>query len=111
MCGPKDTLFVVRDLSSMVNLQKIMHTKQHLSTFTEKIVRQIQESSTISRMNLQKIEENVNNAGFPIAQETQAEVSRVLHRIRDFEQVFNICEGTFVKNDTNFSVSDEFAEI
>jgi uncharacterized membrane protein YgaE (UPF0421/DUF939 family) len=88
-----------------------MHTKQHLNTFTEKVVRQIQESLTISRMNLQKIEETVNNVGLPIAQETQTELCRVLHRIRDFEQVYNICEGTFVKNYTNFNVADEFAEI
>jgi hypothetical protein len=25
--------------------------------------------------------------------------------------VYNICEGTFVKNDTNFNVADEFGEI
>jgi hypothetical protein len=41
MSGTRDKLFVVRDLSSMVSLQKIMYTKQHLNTFTEKIVRQI----------------------------------------------------------------------
>jgi hypothetical protein len=54
----------------MVNLQRIMYTKQHLNTFTEKIVRQIQESSTISKMNLQKLQETVNNTGMPVVTET-----------------------------------------
>ena len=70
LSGTRDKLFVVRDLSSMVNLQRIMYTKQHLNTFTEKIVRQIQESSTISKMNLQKLQETVNNTGMPIVTET-----------------------------------------
>ena len=70
LSGTRDKLFVVRDLSSMVNLQRIMYTKQHLNTFTEKIVRQIQESSTISKMNLQKLQETVNNTGIPVVTET-----------------------------------------
>ena len=37
--GTNEKLFVVRDLSSMVHLQKIGFMKQHLSRFTEKIVR------------------------------------------------------------------------
>jgi len=58
--GSQDKLFVVRDLSSMVNLQKIMYTKQHLNNFTEKIVRQIQESSEVSSMNLQKLDNHLD---------------------------------------------------
>lgn len=41
MSGTRDKLLVVRDLSSMVSLQKILYTKQHLNSFTEGIVRQI----------------------------------------------------------------------
>jgi len=37
--GQQDKLFVVRDLSSMVNLQKMMYMKQHLNKFTEKIIK------------------------------------------------------------------------
>jgi len=50
--GSQDKLFVVRDLNSMVNLQKLMYTKKHFNYFTEKIVRQIQESSEVSLINL-----------------------------------------------------------
>ena len=39
LSGTRDKLFVVRDLSSMVNLQKMMYTKQHLNSFTEAVVR------------------------------------------------------------------------
>lgn len=41
VAGSQDKLFVVRDLNSMVNLQKLMYTKKHFNYFTEKIVRQI----------------------------------------------------------------------
>ena len=73
----------------------MMFTKQHLNTFTEKVVRQIQEASEISSMNLQKLDAHVDTKGRPIADETLNEIIRVLHRIRDFEQVYNICEGHF----------------
>lgn len=39
VAGSPDKLFVVRDLNSMVNLQKLMYTKKHFNYFTEKIVR------------------------------------------------------------------------
>lgn len=45
LTGQKDKLFVVRDLSSLVNLQQVMSDKQHLNGFTEKIVRQIEEAA------------------------------------------------------------------
>jgi len=41
VAGSEDKLFVVRDLNSMVNLQKFMYLKKHLQIFTEKVVRQI----------------------------------------------------------------------
>ena len=56
VAGSQDKLFVVRDLNSMVNLQKLMYTKKHFNYFTEKIVRQIQESSEVSLINLQKLD-------------------------------------------------------
>lgn len=39
--GKREKLFIVRDLTTMVNLQKVMYTRQHLNEFTEKIVREI----------------------------------------------------------------------
>ena len=39
VAGSQDKLFVVRDLNSMVNLQKLMYMKKHLQNFTEKVVR------------------------------------------------------------------------
>ena len=46
-------------------------------------------------MNIQKMDEHTNDKGRVFADETLNEIVRVLHRIRDFEQVYNICEGTY----------------
>lgn len=51
-------MFIVRDLTTMVNLQKVMLTREHFNQFTEKIVREIQEATEISSMNMQKVEAN-----------------------------------------------------
>ena len=106
--GGKDKLFVVRDLNSMVNLQKLMYTKKHFNYFTEKIVRQIQESSEVSLINLQKLDNHLDDSGQLISDETLNETKRILHRILDFEQVYNISEGSFFQAATNFKVSDIF---
>lgn len=106
VAGSQDKLFVVRDLNSMVNLQKLMYTRQHFNYFTEKIVRQIQEASEVSLINLQKLDNHLDASGRPIADETLNETKRVLHRILDFEQVYNICEGSFAQNVTNFKVAE-----
>ena len=63
VAGSQDKLFVVRDLNSMVNLQKLMYMKKHLQNFTEKVVRQIQESSEVSLINLQKLDNYLTDGG------------------------------------------------
>jgi hypothetical protein len=83
--GNREKLFIVRDLTTMVNLQKVMYTREHLNQFTEKIVREIQEATEISSMNMQTLEGNhIDTPGKEIAWETQNEIRHVLYRIRDF---------------------------
>ena len=50
--GKREKLFIVRDLTTMVNLQKVMYTRTHFNEFTERIVREIQEATEISSMNI-----------------------------------------------------------
>jgi hypothetical protein len=107
--GKREKLFIVRDLTTMVNLQKVMYTRTHFNEFTEKIVREIQEATEISSMNIQELEmSHVDFTGKPIAKETQNEIRRVLFRIRDFGQVYNVVDGTFNLNEQSFSVAEEF---
>ena len=95
----------------MVNLQKLMYTKKHFNYFTEKIVRQIQESSEVSLINLQKLDDHLDDKGQLISDETLNETKRILHRILDFEQVYNISEGSFSQAATNFKVADIFEQV
>ena len=44
-CGKESKLFVVRDLSPLVNMQSTNYSKQLFGTFTEKVLLQVQESS------------------------------------------------------------------
>lgn len=54
------------------------------------MVRQIQEASEVSLMNLQRLDSHCDEKGKAIADETLNETKRILHRIVDFEQVYNI---------------------
>ena len=85
VAGSQDKLFVVRDLNSMVNLQKLMYTKKHFNYFTEKIVRQIQESSEVSLINLQKLDNHLDEQGRHVSDETLNETKLILHQSQDFE--------------------------
>ena len=109
--GTNEKLFVVRDLSSMVHLQKIGFMKQHLSRFTEKIVRQIQEATEISSINLQRLENFIQSPGKPISEDILNELRHILFRIRDFSQVYAVIESTFTKTEANFSLADEFKNV
>lgn len=62
-------------------------------------------------MNLQKMDNHLDQDGKPVAEETMNEAKRILHRIIDFEQVYNISEGTFIQASTNFRVQDIFSQI
>lgn len=88
-----------------------MYTKKHFNYFTEKIVRQIQESSEVSLINLQKLDSHLDTQGQRISEETLNETKRILHRILDFEQVYNISEGTFSQAATNFKVGDILEQV
>lgn len=54
---------------------------------------------------------HVDFTGKPIARETQNEVRHVLFRIRDFGQVYNVCDGTFTSAEATFSISEEFQSV
>ena len=88
-----------------------MYTKKHFNYFTEKIVRQIQESSEVSLINLQKLDSHLDPESQNISEETLNETKKILHRILDFEQVYNISEGTFSMAATNFKVSDILEQV
>jgi len=101
----------VRDLSALVDLNSVTADKQSLNEFTQKVVRQLQEAAEITSLNLQKLEVDILTDDKPLADETISEVARMLSRIRDFEQVFNICEGSFVKREVSFNPRDEMTLI
>lgn len=62
-------------------------------------------------MNIQKMESHLEQEALGVAEETLNETKRILHRIIDFEQVYNIAEGSFVQAATNFRVDDIFSQI
>lgn len=111
VAGSQDKLFVVRDLNSMVNLQKLMYTKKHFNLFTEKIVKQIQESTGLSLINLEKLDSHLDRQGRDLGEETLNETKRILHRILDYEQVYNVTEGEFAQPATNFAIQDIFDQV
>lgn len=60
---------------------------------------------------MQKLDNHLDKPGQQIADETLNETKRILHRILDFEQVYNISEGTFMQAATNFKVGDIFEQV
>lgn len=65
----------------------------------------------MSLINLQKLDNHLDDTGKNISEETLNETKRILHRILDFEQVYNISEGTFSQAATNFKVGDIFEQV
>ena len=53
----------------------------------------------------------MDTEGQRISEETLNETKRILHRVLDFEQVYNISEGTFSQAATNFKVGDILEQV
>lgn len=88
-----------------------MYTKKHFNLFTEKIVKQIQESTGLSLINLEKLDSHLDRQGRDLGEETLNETKRILHRILDYEQVYNVTEGEFAQPATNFAIQDIFDQV
>ena len=67
-----------------------METKHSMSLFTDNLMKQIQGYAEFTANNLQKLDKFVDHNGKPIAEESFDEINKMLYRIKDFEQVYNI---------------------
>jgi len=70
-------------------------------------MRQIQESSKVSTHNLEKLDKHLQQEGRQISDDILSEIQRVMYRIRDFEVLYNICEGSFSFKNSKFDVKKE----
>lgn len=53
---------------------------------------------------MQKLDTHVDFDGKPIAEESYNEITKMLYRIKDFEQVYNISENKFKPKDDNVDI-------
>lgn len=95
IAGGKDKLVIIRDVSHIIYLEQIMETKHEMSLFTDSLMKQIQDYAEFASAGLHKIENNLDTNGQKIAHESYVELSKMLYRIKDFEQVYNISENKF----------------
>lgn len=109
--GSKDKLLIIRDVSHIIYLEQIMETKHQMSLFTDNLMKQIQGNAEFTSSNLQKLDRFVEHGGKQIAEESYDEINKLLYRIKDFEQVYNISEQKFRVKDEDYSVKKCLDEV
>jgi hypothetical protein len=109
--GSKDKLLIVRDVSHIIFLEQIMETKHQMSLFTDNLMKQIQGYAEFTSSNLQKLDKFVEHNGKPLAEESYDEINKMLYRIKDFEQVYNIAEQKFRAKEEEYSISRSMDEV
>ena len=62
-------------------------------------MKQIQGYAEFASQSMQKLDTHVDFDGKPIAEESYNEITKMLYRIKDFEQVYNISENKFKYRD------------
>lgn len=85
-----------------------------MSLFTDNLIKQVQGYAEFTSGNLQKLDKFVDFHGKSIAEESYNEVNKMLYRIKDFEQVYNISEHKFRIKEEDFAIKrslDEVVEI
>ena len=78
VAGEKDKLFVVRELDSYIGLQASNFTRQIFSFFSEKIIRQIRDSSKSALFNVEQLGGQVDSQGKRMVKETVSLIKKSL---------------------------------
>ncbi|CDW81635.1 multi-sensor hybrid histidine kinase [Stylonychia lemnae] len=111
VAGARDKLLIVRDVSHLVYLEQIMQSKQDMSKFTDKLMKQIQEYAEHAFKNLDNLQQNIKPQGKQVLQEAQNELKKMLFRIKDFEQVYNVSENKFESEKKHFNIKQSIHEV
>lgn len=53
---------------------------------------------------MQRLDQHVDAKGKPIAETSYNEITKMLYRIKDFEQVYNVSENKFKPKEEEYSV-------
>jgi hypothetical protein len=109
--GSKDKLLIIRDVTHIIYVEQIMETKHQMSLFTDNLMKQIQGYAEFTSGNLQKLDKYVDVHGKQIAEESYNEINKMLYRIKDFEQVYNIAEHKFRHKDDDFQIKKSVEEV
>lgn len=83
-----------------------MESKLEMSIFTDKLMKQIQGYAQTASKSLEKLQKELTGNAKEIAIESSNEISKMLYRIKDFEQVYNISENLFKPNFDEFNVKE-----
>lgn len=67
-------------------------------------MRNIQDAGEVANLHLLKLQDSLNGEDKKHADQAVSEVTQALAKIKDFESVYNVLEGTFAGADLNFSI-------
>lgn len=96
IAGGTDKLLVIRDVTSIVMNENIMHIKRQMSKMTETMVEGVQKRAIHAEQKLAKLDQFISNQeGQALNDDAFIELKRMQYQIRDFQQVFAISENKF----------------
>ena len=98
LTGSDETLFFVRDMTALVNMQQLSHMRQLLSTFAQKCLQQIQESQRLNMLSMQKGQDSSKA-------DVVSDMKKTLMRIVDYQQVYSICSSSSINVPTEQNIS------
>ena len=82
-----------------------------MSRFTDKLMKTIQEHAEFTSNSLGKLEQHVDFNGKALAEESYNEVNKMIYRVKDFEQVYNITQGKFRAREEDFLVKRSINDV
>ena len=81
-----------------------MEVKEEMQRFTDKLMKTIQEHAEFTSNSLGKLDQHVDFNGKALAEESFNEINKMLYRVKDFEQVYNITQGKFRAREEDFLI-------
>ena len=81
-----------------------MEVKEEMQRFTDKLMKTIQEHAEFTSSSLGKLDQYVDFNGKALADESYNEINKMLYRVKDFEQVYNITQGKYRAREEDFLI-------
>lgn len=88
-------LLIIRDVSHILYLKKVIETKRSMSNFTESVLKEVDSQIIHISKSVDYLDRHVDSEGKQLLDDIFYEIQKLNYKMKDYSQIFAISEGKF----------------